>query len=104
MTRIIDLTYARAKRRAQEAANETFNDCLMYQLQEGKVAEDFDDFGFYRPSISDAELKAELGSVIAEGSMSPAGYLDCVRAAAEEANYIYDVVLADELSRRRRSA
>jgi len=98
MSRIVDLTHARAKRRAQEAANETFNDCLMYQLQEGNAAEDFDDFTCYKPSISDVELKAELATIITEGSMSPAQYLDCVRAAADEANWIYDVVLANELS------
>jgi hypothetical protein len=72
----------------------------MYQLQEGEAAEDFDDFTCYRPSISDVELKAELAAIIAEGSMSPAEYRDCVRAAAEEANWIYDLVLANELSRR----
>jgi hypothetical protein len=40
---------------------------------------------------------------MAEGCMSPAEYLDCVRAAADEANWIYDVVLARELSRRLRA-
>jgi hypothetical protein len=74
----------------------------MSQLEEGEAAEDFDDFGFYFPPITDAELKSrriwnvslrpekswfqELAAVMAEGCMSPAEYLDCVRAAADEAN------------------
>jgi hypothetical protein len=101
-SRVLDLAYVRAERRAQEAAAETFNDCLMSQLQEGEPAEDLDDFGFYFPPITDAELKAELAAVIGKGSMSPAEYLDCVRTAADEANWIYDVVFANELSRRLR--
>jgi hypothetical protein len=30
----------------------------MSQLEEGEAAEDFDDFGFYFPPITDAELKS----------------------------------------------
>jgi hypothetical protein len=98
MSPVVELKYVRSKRRAQEAANETFNDCLMSQLQDGKAAEDSDDFGFYRPSILDVELKAGLAAIIADATMSPAEYLDCVRAAADEANWIYDVVLGNELA------